>query len=59
MFVVLAHDDRSAGLANWAVHPARNAHAEITIAFLYSAALRYPRNSLHATKQDWGAEYAL
>ena len=64
MSVVLTHDDRTAGLANRAARRARNARAEIAIAFSYGAALRDPRNCdprncLHATKQDRSAEYAL
>lgn len=59
MSVVLTHDDRTAGLANRAAGRARNARAEIAIAFSYGAALRDLRNCLHATKQDRSAEYAL
>ena len=59
MSVVLTHGDRTAGLANRAARRARNARAEIAIAFSYGAALRDPRNCLHATKQDRSAEYAL
>jgi hypothetical protein len=59
MSVVLTHDDRTAGLANRAARRARNARAEIAIAFSYGAALRDPRNCLHTTKQDRSAEYAL
>ena len=59
MSVVLTHDDRTAGLANRAARRARNARAEIAIAFSYGAALRDLRNSRHATKQDRSAEYAL
>ena len=59
MSVVLTHDDRTAGLANRAARRARNARAEIAIAFSYGAALRDQRNCLHATKQDRSAEYAL
>ena len=59
MSVVLTHDDQTAGLANRAARRARNARAEIAIAFSYGAALHDPRNCLHATKQDRSAEYAL
>ena len=59
MSVVLTHDDRTAGLANRAARRARNARAEIGIAFSYGAALRDLRNCRHATKQDRSAEYAL
>ena len=59
MSVVLTHDDRTAGLANRAARRARNARAEIAIAFSYGAALRDLRNFRHATKQDRSAEYAL
>ena len=59
MSVVLTHDDRTAGLANRAARRARNARAEIAIAFSYGAALRDLRNCRHATTQDRSAEYAL
>lgn len=59
MSVVRAHDDRTAGLANRAARRARNARAEIAIAFSYGAALSDLRNCRHATKQDRSAEYAL
>ena len=59
MSVVLTHDDQTAGLANRAPRRARNARVEIAIAFSCGAALRDPRNCLHATKQDRSAEYAL
>ena len=59
MSVVLTHDDRTAGLANRAARRARNARAEIAIAFSYGAALRDLSNCRHATKQDRSAEYAL
>ena len=59
MSVVLTHDDRTAGLANRAARRARNARAEIAIAFSYGTALRDLRNCRHATKQDRSAEYAL
>ena len=59
MSVVLTHDDRTAGLANRAARRARNARAEIAIAFSFGAAFCDPLNCLHATKQDRSAEYAL
>ena len=59
MSVVLTHDDLTAGLANRSARRARNARAEIAIAFSYGASLRDPLNCRHATKQDWSAEYAL
>ena len=59
MSVVLTHDDRTAGLANRAPRRARNARAEIAIAFSCGAALCDPRNCLNAIKQDRSAEYAL
>ena len=59
MSVVLTHEDRTAGLANRAPRRARNARAEIAIAFSCGAALCDLRNCLHATKQDRSAEYAL
>ena len=59
MSVVLTHDHRTAGLANRAARRARNARAEIAIAFSCGVALCDPRNCLHATKQDRSAEYAL
>ena len=59
MSVVLTHDDRTAGLANRAARRARNARAEIAIAFSCGAALCDLRNCLHAIKQDRRAEYAL
>ena len=59
MSVVLTHDDRTAGLANRAPRRARNARAEIAIAFSCGAALCNPRNCLHAIEQDRRAEYAL
>ena len=59
MSVVLTLDDRTAGLANRAARRARNARAEIAVAFSCGAALCDLRNCLHATKQDRSAEYAL